>query len=378
MPIIIHTSDVHLGAPLGWLGPRAAEQREELRRTLSKIVDLAIDQHADALVVAGDLFHSNNPSAATVRFVLREFARLTSESSASVVLLPGSHDSLGIESVYTSYRDEFGRLERVSVLGLEDRNSVAVEQAGLKIHGYPLGSHRLDDSAGDLEPDPAFAFNVVVLHAAAEESDVEDAQPIAASDLPGEGWSYYALGHLRSWHEIEGVGMPAVYPGSPELVVMDGGGQGHVARVELRASGTIVSKVRVGARSVMEARVELTDASDSFSIAEQVRQQAHSNPNAVLRLVLTGLTSAEAGIDDWDLVEELAAEYFFVCPPVRDYHVRVSDEDFVQLPERMVVGRFARHMRSRLEEAESEEERQEIEDALQLGVALLQGKDAIG
>jgi len=377
VPIIIHTSDVHLGAPLGWLGPRAAEQREELRRTLSKIVDLVIDQHADALVVAGDLFHSNNPSAATVRFVLREMARLTSESRASVILLPGSHDSLGIESVYTSYRAEFGRLERISVLGLDGRDSVAVEHAGLKIHGNPLGSHGLDDSAGDLEPDPAFAFNVAVVHAA-ENDDVEDGQPIAASALAGQGWSYYALGHLRSWHEVEGVGVPVVYPGSPELVVMNGGGQGHVARVELRASGTIVTKVRVGARSVIEARVELTDASDSFSIAEQVRKQAHQNPNAVLRLVLTGLTSAEAGIDDWDLVEELAADYFFVCPPVRDYHLRVTDEDFVQLPERMVVGRFARHMRSRLEEAGSEEERQEIEDALQLGVALLQGKDAIG
>ena len=28
MPIIIHTSDVHLGAPLGWLGPRAPEQQQ--------------------------------------------------------------------------------------------------------------------------------------------------------------------------------------------------------------------------------------------------------------------------------------------------------------------------------------------------------------
>jgi hypothetical protein len=56
----------------------------------------------------------------------------------------------------------------------------------------------------------------------------------------------------------------------------------------------------------------------------------------------------------------------------------VSDQDLVQLPERLVVGRFARHMRSRLEEAGSEGERQEIEDALQLGVALLQGKDVIG
>ena len=378
MPIIIHTSDVHLGNPLGWLGPRAAEQREELRRTLSKIVDLVIDQHTDALVVAGDLFHSNNPSAATVRFVLREFARLTSESRASVVLLPGSHDSLDIESVYTSYRSEFGRLDRVSVLGLDGLSSVIVENAGLKIHGSPPLRQGQDRHAADLVPDESFAFNVALLHGSTEGGDGEGDAPFSPADLPAHGWSYYALGHLRSWHEIEGAGGPAVYPGSPELVAVEGGAQGHVARVELRASGAIVTKVRVGARSIIEARVEVTDTSDSFSIAERVRQQAHSNPNAVLRLVLTGLTSAEAGIDDWDLVEELAADYFFVCPPVRDYHLRVSDQDLVQLPERLVVGRFARHMRSRLEEAGSEGERQEIEDALQLGVALLQGKDVIG
>ena len=340
MPIIIHTSDVHLGAPLGWLGPRAAEQREELRRTLSKIVDLVIDQHADALVVAGDLFHSNNPSAATVRFVLREFARLTSESRASVVLLPGSHDSLDIESVYTSYRAEFGKLERVSVLGLDGLSSVIVENAGLKIHGSPPIRQGHERHAAELIPDESFAFNVALLHGSkegdtGEGDDCEGDAPFSAADLPDHGWSYYALGHLRSWHELERAGGPAVYPGSPELVAVEGGAQGHVARVELRASGAIVTKVRVGARSIIEVRVEVTDASDSLSIAERVRQQAHSNPNAVLRLVLTGLTSAEAGIDDWDLIAELADDYFFVCPPVRDYHIRVSDQDLVQLPERL-------------------------------------------
>jgi DNA repair exonuclease SbcCD nuclease subunit len=378
VPIIIHTSDVHLGAPLGWLGPRASEQREELRRTFSKIVDLVIDQHADALVVAGDLFHSNNPSAATVRFVLRELSRLTGESKASVALLPGCHDSLDVESVYTSYRAEFGRLERVSVLGLDGLNSVAVEHAGLKIHGNPSRSSRIDGGAVALDPDPGFAFNVAALHCTTDGDTEEQGHPVTAADLPTADWSYYALGHLGTWQEVEGTSCPAVYPGSPELVVVEGSGQGHVARVELRASGAIVTKVKVGARSVIEARVEVTGASDSFSVAQRVRQQARSDPNAVLRLVLTGLTSAESGIDDVDLVEELAMDYFFVCPPVRDYHVKVSDQDLAQLPERLVVGRFARHMKSRLEEAQSDEERQEIEDALQLGVALLQGKDVIG
>jgi DNA repair exonuclease SbcCD nuclease subunit len=376
VPIIIHTSDVNLGAPLGWLGPRAAEQREELRRTLSKIVDLVIDQQADALVVAGDLFHSNNPSAATVRFVLRELSRLTCDSRAHVVLLPGANDSLGVESVYTSYRTEFGKLDRVTVLGLDGVTSAAMDNAALKIHDCtprPLGSPARTTQS----PDTGFTFNVAVMPLGTPRGAPGDELPVAGAELPDSGWSYFALGRLGSWHEVADSPAPAVYAGSPELVSVDAPEQGHVARVELRASGATVSKVRVGARSVVEARVEVTDASDAFSIAERVRHEARSNPNAVLRLVLTGLASAEAGIDDWDLIEELAGDYFFVCPPVRDYEVRVSDQDLAQLPEQLVVGRFARHMRERLEAAETQEERQEIEDALQLGVSLLQGKDVI-
>ncbi len=379
MPIIIHTSDVHLGSPLGWLGPRAGEQREQLRRTLSKIVDLVIDQRADALIVSGDLFHSNNPSPAVVRFVLRELTRLTNESRAHVVLLPGSHDSLDVESVYTSYRDEFRRMERVTVLGLEGVTSVKVDGAALAVHGCPPPAGRDATSAGDeMVPDPTCTFNVACFHGSADAPDAPVSDfPLAAGDLSAPGWSYFALGHWHSWREVEGTSAPAVYPGSPELVATDHGASGFVARVELRTSGSSVTKVRVGIRNVVESRVEVTGATDAYSVAEMVRQQALSSPQAVLRLVLTGLQSAESGLDDSDLVHELASDYFFVCPPVRDYHVKLSERDLAQLPERLVVGRFARHMTARLNEAQSENERQEIEDALQLGVALLQGKDIL-
>ncbi|MBN2564403.1 MAG: exonuclease SbcCD subunit D [Candidatus Eisenbacteria bacterium] len=388
MPIVIHTSDLHLGATLGWLGPRAGEQREQLRRTLSKIVNIVIDQQADALVVAGDLFHSNNPSAATVRFVMREFTRLTNDCRAHVVLLPGTHDSLGTDSVYSSYREEFGKIERVSVLGLDGLSCVGIDSAGLALHGSPP-RHRgsVLGQLEALEPDPDFPYNVGILHGpleGPEEPPIDDldahgaSPPIRVSELQSEGWSYYALGYHHTWSDVAGAAAPAVYPGAPEIVGIDDEGPGQVARVELRASGATVSKVRVGTRSVITARVDVTGAADSFSVAERVRQQAMSNPQAVLRLSLTGIMSADSGIDDGDLVEELAPDYFHVCPPVRDYHVKLSDHDLAQLPERLVVGRFARHMRSRLAEAASEQERQEIEDALQLGVALLQGKDVVG
>lgn len=385
MPIIVHTSDVYLGAALGWLGPRAGEQREQLQRTLSKVIDLAIDQHADALVVSGNLFDSNNPSAAAVRFALREFGRLSSESNASIVLLPGSRDFLDIESAYTSYRDDFGQIARLFVLGLDGTTSVEIPEAGLSIHGGALDcKHSAQEQLDALEPESPYPFKVAAVHEprradAGQTSEEEEADDQGSRHAlsPPDGWSYVALGGTGSWRQ-QGEAVPVVSPGSPELVATEQSGWGQVARVELRASGAIVSKVRVGTRSLVECHMDVTGLPDAISIANGVRKQALSNHQAVLRLVLKGFMSADSGVSDGGLVEELSNDYFFVCEPVREYHVELSDQDLAQLPERLVVGRFARHMQERLAQAETEDERREIEDAMQLGVALLQGKDAIG
>jgi DNA repair exonuclease SbcCD nuclease subunit len=386
VPIIVHTSDVYLGAALGWLGPRAGEQREQLQRTLSKVIDLAIDQHADALVLSGNLFDSNNPSAAAVRFALKEFGRLSSESAASIVLLPGSRDFLDIESAYTSYRDDFGRIPRLSVLGLDGTTSVEIPEAGLSIHGAALDCKSpAQEQLDALEATGPYPFKVATVHEprradagpppdAEEEDDGEEKWHELS---PQDGWSYVALGGTGLWQQ-QGGAVPVVSPGSPELVSPEQSGWGHVARVELRASGAIVSKVRVGTRSLVECHMDVTGLPDAISIADGVRHQALSNPQAVLKLVLKGFMSADSGVNDGRLVEELANDYFFVCEPIREYHVELSDQDLAQLPERLVVGRFARHMQERLAQAQTEDERREIEDAMQLGVALLQGKDAIG
>ncbi|MCD4690907.1 metallophosphoesterase [bacterium] len=135
MPTIIHTADVHLGAPLGWLGGRAAEQREQLRKTFAGIVDLVIGENADCLLVAGDLFDSNRPPASAVRFVLRELARLTESCDAHAVLLPGSHDHAGEGSVYDCYASEFEEIDRVSIIGGSKGGIVRVPRARLRFMG---------------------------------------------------------------------------------------------------------------------------------------------------------------------------------------------------------------------------------------------------
>jgi len=380
MPILIHTADVHLGAPLGWLGPRATEQRQRLRRTLAAIVDLTLSERADCLVVAGDLFDSNSPPASDVRFAIQEFARLAAGGGAQVILLPGSHDHLGRASIYSSYSREFAQIPGVRVLGLDGLPSVDIERLGLSVRGNPASSNRSSGhQLAGLAPDARFAHNVAVLHGSVSVVPIAvDDHPIDVSELEAPGWSYFALGHWHSWREIDGGSAPAVYPGAPEVIAIDQAGSGNVARVDLGDGGASVERVRVGTRNVVPLQTDLTDAPDADVVAEEIRAKVPPDRDAILRLTLTGLLAVDSAFDVDALTEALASDYFHVALAERAYHVRLGDEELEDLPERLVIGRFARLMKARIAEAATDAERQDIEDALQLGAALLQGKDVLG
>lgn len=380
MPTIIHTGDVHLGAPLGWLGPKAGAQRDQVKKTFSRIIDVVLDSGAGCLLIAGDLFDSNRPPSSIVRFAARELSRLTSASRASVVILPGSHDYLAPDSVYATYREEFERLSRVHILGMKDSTYVGIDELGLAVHGSPPSSNRsARHQLEALRPADDFTFNIAAVHGSVNVVPIsDDDHPVLMSELATEGWSYFALGHWHSWRVIDGGSAPAVYPGAPEVIAVDQTGSGYVARVELRVDQTDVTKMSVGARNVMSLQLDVSSGAAIGEMAERVRLEAPANRDAILRLTLSGLISIDSDFDEKALVELLESDYFFVSTAGSSYHIKLTDEEIDRLPEKLVVGRFVRLMKHKLDSASSEDEREDIEAAMQLGVALLQGKDVLG
>jgi len=190
-------------------------------------------------------------------------------------------------------------------------------------------------------------------------------------------WSYVALGHWHSWREIEGTTALAVYPGSPETVAVDQAGSGQAALVVLDEGGVSATRLPIGRRAIVEARVDVTGACTAEEVAERVRREAAPGPDTIVRLDLTGLLDLHSGFEDADLMEILSSEYFHVALRRRAFRVASEDADISDLPERFVIGRFARILREQLASVQGEEQRQELEDALKLGVAMLQGKDVI-
>lgn len=86
---ILHTSDWHLGVSL-----EQAPRQEEHRRFLQWLLDHAIDRAADALVVAGDIFHYMQPSAAAQKDLYTFLAQAAAATPLkTIVMVAGNHDS---------------------------------------------------------------------------------------------------------------------------------------------------------------------------------------------------------------------------------------------------------------------------------------------
>lgn len=88
---ILHTSDWHLGASLqGW--PRESEHRG----ALSQLVAIAAERRVDAVIVAGDIFDSLNPSAEAQKLLFETLKNLrVALPEATIALVAGNHDPAG-------------------------------------------------------------------------------------------------------------------------------------------------------------------------------------------------------------------------------------------------------------------------------------------
>lgn len=84
---VLHTADFHAGRNL-----RGLDRTPEVRAALAEIADLAVSERADAVLVAGDLFDSVNPSAEAEDAIYGFFLRLRELKLPSVVIA-GNHDS---------------------------------------------------------------------------------------------------------------------------------------------------------------------------------------------------------------------------------------------------------------------------------------------
>lgn len=126
---IIHTGDWHIGQTLGGFS-----REHEHRSVLAQLVRIVEERQADALVIAGDVFDSQNPSGESQALFYDALTRLHRvRPQLSIVITAGNHDAAGRLEAPASLLMRFG----VHVVGNVRRRDGRIDH---RRHLVPLTS----------------------------------------------------------------------------------------------------------------------------------------------------------------------------------------------------------------------------------------------
>ena len=99
----IHTADLHVDSPFRGLShlptPMYEAVKESTFRAFEQVVDCAIEQKVDFVLIVGDLFDAEDRSIRAQARLRKQLERLHSVD-IQVIISHGNHDYIGMEQTY--------------------------------------------------------------------------------------------------------------------------------------------------------------------------------------------------------------------------------------------------------------------------------------
>jgi DNA repair protein SbcD/Mre11 len=215
----IHAADPHLDSPLQGLeaheGAPVQTIRGATRRAFENLVNLAIEEEVNFVVMAGDLYDGDWKDYSTGLFFRKQMVRLQ-ETGIPVYLIAGNHDAASVIS------KKLALPENVHVFSTKTAESMEVPELPAVIHGRGFPHRAVPENlAADYPAAVPAKFNLGLLHTSLTgRPDHDTYAPCSEQDLRKKGYAYWALGHIHQ---------PEVISKDP-WIVFAGNCQGRHAR----------------------------------------------------------------------------------------------------------------------------------------------------
>lgn len=349
---LLHTADLHLGAPFPSLGEKAAGRRNAFLQTFERLLTQAIENEVHLFLIAGDLFDSPRPPADLVGRVQGGLKRLA-ERGIVPVLLPGTHDHMvAADSVYR--QSAFAGAVVLDAPRIAAPVAVSVAGTQLFLYGFAYHGAVSADALAGMGRRSEEGVHIGLLHGSRQGSPEWEYRqkdlPFTPDLLRQWNLDYVALGHYHGFEVIEHGGrILACYPGSPEGKRFGENGARHAALVTMAAGKTTVEKIAVNTQFLEEGTLDLGGCQTVEAAVEAIR--ALARPDLLLRLSLRGIVEAPLQLDH--LHARCQGDFFHLELEDR---TSLFDSDFARriAREETVRGVFVRRLRQLMEEAAPE------------------------
>lgn len=313
----LHAADLHLDSPLLGLASKSPEfaQRVEdaSRQAFDNLVDLAITEDCQFVVLAGDVFDGELRNMRAGLFFVDRLQKLAA-AGIKVFMVLGNHDA---ENRFVS---KLRFSDNVHVFSTRKAETCRLEDIAVAIHGRSFPQREVSENLAQTYPAPVpNVFNIGVLHTACIGREGYHAAyaPCSVEQLANHGYSYWALGHVHA---------RAVLSEDPHIVY-PGNLQGRTPR-ETGAKGVTLVEVRDGRVATIEHRaldlvrwvtleVDLGSVDDAAAVLSLVRESLQASSDAAegralaVRLILTGATPLHGELQV--NIESMREEIVTIC-----------------------------------------------------------------
>ena len=183
---IIHCSDLHLDSKMGTNlnASKAKERNNEIILTFSRMVDYALENSVDLILIAGDLFDTERISLVTVSIILD---KIRSTKNIDFLYLKGNHD----ESSHAFIGEELP--ENLKLFGDQWKSYV---YDFLTVSGIEINDDNCSSLYDELNLDQNDT-NIVMLHGQVTNQCGIDM--VCLPKLKNKNIDYLALGHIHSY-----------------------------------------------------------------------------------------------------------------------------------------------------------------------------------
>lgn len=362
MPLrFLHTADWQMGKGFGSVpGDKGAALRNQRLETVGRLADLATRRAVDLVLVAGDVFDAQTVSDETLRRVMEKLRGFT----GPWVMLPGNHDAVLAESVWT----------RLEAMGARPPNvHFALTPEPLHFPGttlaiLPAPLQRRHEPAdltawfASVETPPGM-FRVGLAHGSVTDflpAEAERHNPIERTRASTAGLDYLALG---DWHGTLRVDGRTWYAGTPETDRFRGRAPGHALVVELEAPGAEPQVEAVSTTHFHWHTLEHRIASAADGVVLEDRLQGLGEPFDchVVALHLAGVVGLADRVAIDDVLERWRARCHFLDVDDTGLTTAATEADLAALRDSGFVADAAAILRRRRDAGEAA-----ASDALQM------------
>jgi len=232
---ILCTADIHIGRRSSRLPLSEDSHQHSCAQAWTRVVDTALAEHVDVVLVAGDLIDQANRYFEAYGAVARGFQSL-SDAGIDTFLVAGNHDFDVLPRIVGDLATD-----RVRLLGRGGSwERATIERRGVRLHvdGWSFPAGRYPDSpVRGYAPAAADAAPVIALVHGDLDQPGSAYAPCRLAELARHPSTFFVFGHVHAAREIAGPGgLCGVYPGSPQAMDPGENGAHGVHLLELGSS----------------------------------------------------------------------------------------------------------------------------------------------